>query len=119
MIVKACGKYAVGFLLTSSHESDKIRVIIDVENIRKGSAVMKNPCLENLCKMEFVVTNACTGKCKHCSEGSHACSGENIDPVLASKAVESITKEYLKAFPHLEGKFSAHICDTADGVKLK
>lgn len=60
--------------------------------MRKGD--LMNPYLKNLSKIEFVITNACTGKCKHCSEGSHTCSGENIDSVLASKAVESITKEY-------------------------
>ncbi len=28
----------------------------------------ENPYIKNLNKIEFVVTMACTGKCKHCSE---------------------------------------------------
>ena len=32
--------------------------------------------------------------------------------------LESVEKEYLAAFPNLMGKYSAHICHTADGVYL-
>ena len=53
-----------------------------------------NPYLKNLNKIEFVVTYACTGKCKHCSEGDHAACGEHIDASLAAKAVEQITAAY-------------------------
>ena len=31
---------------------------------------------------------------------------------------ETVTKEYLKAFPYLQGKYSFHICESADGVHL-
>ena len=55
---------------------------------------MKNKHLENLSKIEFVVTCACTGSCKHCSEGAHKNCGERIDPALASAAVTKITREY-------------------------
>ena len=55
---------------------------------------MKNKHLENLSKIEFVVTCACTGSCKHCSEGAHENCGERIDPALASAAVTKITREY-------------------------
>ena len=55
---------------------------------------MKNPYLENLCKIEFVVTNACTGKCKHCSEGEHPSRGERIDPAIAADAVRRIAARY-------------------------
>ena len=53
-----------------------------------------NPYLKNLNKIEFVVTYACTGKCKHCSEGDHSACGEYIDPETAANAVRKITENY-------------------------
>ena len=53
-----------------------------------------NPYLKNLNKIEFVVTYACTGRCKHCSEGEHASCGECIDSAIAAEAVRKITAEY-------------------------
>ena len=53
-----------------------------------------NQCLKNLNKIEFVVTYACTGRCKHCSEGDHTSCGERIDPVIAADAVRKIAAEY-------------------------
>ena len=55
---------------------------------------MKNIYTANLCKIEFVVTNACTGRCKHCSEGDHASCGENINPKIARDAVLKVASEY-------------------------
>ena len=53
-----------------------------------------NPYLKNLSKIEFVVTYACTGRCKHCSEGDHTNCGEHIDPQIAADAVRKIASEY-------------------------
>ncbi len=53
-----------------------------------------NQYLKNLSKIEFVVTYACTGKCKHCSEGEHTNCGERINPVIAADAVRKIAAEY-------------------------
>ena len=53
-----------------------------------------NRYLKNLSKIEFVVTYACTGRCKHCSEGEHTSLGERIDPGIASEAVRKIAAEY-------------------------
>ena len=53
-----------------------------------------NQCLKNLNKIEFVVTYACTGRCKHCSEGDHASCGERIDPGITADAVRKIAAEY-------------------------
>ena len=53
-----------------------------------------NPYLKNLNKIEFVVTYACTGRCKHCSEGEHTNCGERIDPEIAADAVRKIAAEY-------------------------
>ena len=53
-----------------------------------------NQYLKNLDKIEFVVTYACTGHCKHCSEGDHASCGERIDPEVSADAVRKIAAEY-------------------------
>jgi len=53
-----------------------------------------NQYLKNLNKIEFVVTYACTGRCKHCSEGDHTSCGERIDPQIAADAVRKIAAEY-------------------------
>ena len=55
---------------------------------------MKNKYLLNLEKIEFVITNACTGRCKHCSAGDHENRGECIDARIASEAVEKISSVY-------------------------
>ena len=55
---------------------------------------MKNEYLRSLDKLEFVVTNACTGRCKHCSEGEHKSCGVSIDPKIAADAVRKIAAVY-------------------------
>ena len=40
------------------------------------------------------MTYACTGRCKHCSEGDHSSCGERIDPGIAADAVRKIAAEY-------------------------
>lgn len=50
--------------------------------------------------------------------GFKGCCMAIIDPSKEDTIIEKVTREYLAAFPHLEGKYSAHICVTADGVKL-
>ncbi|MBE5741952.1 MAG: GHMP kinase [Clostridiales bacterium] len=50
--------------------------------------------------------------------GFKGCCMAIIDPSYADKIEKKVTNEYLKAFPALGGKFSVHICDTADGVEL-
>jgi len=52
-----------------------------------------NKHLKNLNRIEFVITMACTGKCKHCSQGEHRTS-KSIDKNLAADAVRKITEEY-------------------------
>ena len=53
-----------------------------------------NQYLKNLNKIEFVVTYACTGKCKHCSEGEHSSCGERISPQAAADAVRKVAQHY-------------------------
>ena len=50
--------------------------------------------------------------------GFKGCCMALIDPAKEDAIVEKVTREYLAAFPHLEGKYSVHVCNTADGVKL-
>ena len=53
-----------------------------------------NKYLKNLSKIEFAVTFACTGRCKHCSGGDHTDCGEKIDPVVSADAVRRIAALY-------------------------
>ena len=53
-----------------------------------------NPYLQSLEKIEFVVTYACTGRCKHCSEGDHTACGEAIDAAVAAAAVTALAAHY-------------------------
>lgn len=52
-----------------------------------------NKHLKKLNRIEFVVTTACTGKCKHCSQGDNR-NNDKIDKNLASDAVRKIAEEY-------------------------
>lgn len=52
-----------------------------------------NPYLKNLNRIEFVVTMACSGKCKHCSQGESR-SSDSIDKALAADAVRRIAETY-------------------------
>ena len=50
--------------------------------------------------------------------GFKGCCMALIDPAFEEKIKEKVEREYLKAFPALKGKYSAHICLSADGVQL-
>lgn len=53
-----------------------------------------NEYVKNLKRIEFVVTMACTGKCKHCSQGEHEnCTG-HIDTDIAVTAIREICEKY-------------------------
>lgn len=53
-----------------------------------------NKYVANLNRIEFVVTLACTGHCKHCSEGEHGNAGVHIDAEEAGKVVREIAGKY-------------------------
>lgn len=53
-----------------------------------------NRYLQNLERIEFVVTMACTGSCIHCSEGEHDRFAEHIDAEAAAEAVRKICTHY-------------------------
>ena len=48
--------------------------------------------------------------------GFKGCCMALIDPAFKESILEKIEREYLKSFPELRGKYSAHICQTANGV---
>ncbi len=50
--------------------------------------------------------------------GFKGCCMAISDPAYVDEIEKNITAEYLKEFPHLEGKYSVHICDSANGVEL-
>ena len=50
--------------------------------------------------------------------GFKGCCMALIDPAYEESIKEAVTREYLKAFPKLEGRYSVHICESADGVHL-
>ncbi len=53
-----------------------------------------NEYVKNLNRIEFVVTMACTGKCKHCSEGEHTdCTG-HIETDVAVAAIREVCEKY-------------------------
>ena len=50
--------------------------------------------------------------------GFKGCCMALVDPAREEEIMERVGRAYLKAYPNLEGKYSAHICHSADGVKL-
>ena len=48
--------------------------------------------------------------------GFKGCCMALIDPAFEESIKQHVTKEYLAAFPQLEGKYSVHICESADGL---
>lgn len=53
-----------------------------------------NEYLKNVNRIEFVVTMACTGRCKHCSEGEHIGCKEHIDGDVAAQAIKDICTQH-------------------------
>lgn len=50
--------------------------------------------------------------------GFKGCCMALINPEYAEQIEYEVTKAYLKEFPLLEGKYSVHMCESADGVTL-
>lgn len=53
-----------------------------------------NKYVKNVNRLEFVITFACTGRCKHCSQGEHKSAGEYIAAEASAKAVRDIAGKY-------------------------
>ena len=56
--------------------------------------MIMNEYLRNLHRIEFAVTLACTGMCRHCQNGDQTGSKEHIDPNIAVRAVRSVCEKY-------------------------
>ncbi len=54
-----------------------------------------NEYLKNLNRIEVIVTMACTGRCRHCSEGDHDGCTEHIDAEAAVGAIRKIAGNYI------------------------
>ena len=53
-----------------------------------------NPYIKNLNRIEFLITLACTGRCKHCSEGDHDGCHTAIDADAAASLVTKVAENY-------------------------
>ena len=53
-----------------------------------------NPYIQNLNRIEFVVTLACSGKCRHCSEGDHSAASAHIGGEAAAETVRKVAEKY-------------------------
>ncbi|WOO37563.1 radical SAM protein [Anaerocolumna sp. AGMB13020] len=53
-----------------------------------------NEYFKNLNRIEFVVTMACTGRCKHCSQGEPRAFRDHIKGDCVSKAIRDICSNY-------------------------
>ena len=50
--------------------------------------------------------------------GFKGCCMSLVDPEAADEVLARVEKEYLAAYPQMEGKYLGTICDTSDGVDL-
>ena len=50
--------------------------------------------------------------------GFKGCCMALVDPAFEESILDTVGQEYLKEFPSLEGKYSAHVCHSADGVQF-
>jgi MoaA/NifB/PqqE/SkfB family radical SAM enzyme len=48
----------------------------------------------NLNRIEFVITDACSGKCKHCSAGEHTSAGGGVDADDAINAIKRLAERF-------------------------
>ncbi len=49
--------------------------------------------------------------------GFKGCCMALIDPSKAESIAEEVERKYLTSFPEMKGKYSFHLCESADGVK--
>ena len=55
---------------------------------------MSHEYFRNTDRIEFIVTMACTGRCKHCSEGDHVNCKGHIDQDIAVDAIRKICGQF-------------------------
>ncbi len=82
-----------------------------IENWETGSDELKT-LYEIMTRVDGVYGGRFSGA------GFKGCCMALIDPSFEQSITEQMTREYLKAFPALTGKFSVHICESADGIGI-
>ena len=82
-----------------------------IYNYETGSPELKS-LYEIMCRTDGIYGGRFSGA------GFKGCCMALIDPAYEEQIAETVTREYLKVFPELEGKYSVHFCESADGVKL-
>lgn len=55
---------------------------------------------------------------RFCGAGFKGCCMALIDPAYEKSIVRQVSEAYLEDYPHLKGKYSVHICESADGVSM-
>ena len=48
--------------------------------------------------------------------GFKGCCMALIDPAKAGNIREQVERKYLDAYPEMKGKYSFHLCESADGI---
>ena len=79
-----------------------------INNYKTGSDELKTLC-EIMRDTDGVYGGRFSGA------GFKGCCMALTDPAYRDSILEKTEREYLKKFPELKGKYSAHICRTADG----
>ena len=82
-----------------------------IENWETGSPELKK-LYEIMTETEGIYGGRFSGA------GFKGCCMALINPDYEEAIKEKVRREYLKAFPELEGKFSVHFCHTENGVSL-
>lgn len=82
-----------------------------IHNWETGSPELKK-MYEIMCETEGIYGGRFSGA------GFKGCCMALIDPSYEESILRSVKEKYIAAFPHLADKYSAHICESADGVKL-
>ena len=83
-----------------------------IYNYETGSPELKE-LYEIMCRTKGIYGGRFSGA------GFKGCCMALVDPDYEEEIEYNVTKEYLKAFPELEGKYSVHFCNSADGVLPK
>lgn len=78
-------------------------------------------CFDNLNRIEFVITYACTGNCIHCSEGEHKRKGEYINSKNAVEMINVVAQKYkIKSLMTFGGEpllYPQTVCDIHSAAK--
>ena len=80
-----------------------------IENWETGSPELKM-LYEIMCHTDGIYGGRFSGA------GFKGCCMALIDPAYEAAITRQVTDEYLAAFPQLKGKYSVHICESADGL---